>query len=66
MARAGQIMLSIPERGMRPRVTVKPAWVMAELTAPAKARLRVSQAACAVFQGMKRDGFAGASEDAKR
>jgi hypothetical protein len=39
---------------MRPRVTVIPAWVNAAFRTPASDRLRVNQAACAVFQGRKR------------
>ena len=59
-------MLSIPGRGMRPRVTLKPACVSAELTAPARARLRVIHGAWAVFHARKRVGWAGASDEAKR
>ena len=50
MATAGQAMLSMVVSAVRPRVTVMPAWSRAELRSPARARLRVTQAACAVFQ----------------
>ena len=58
-ATAGQVMLSMAGRAVRPRVTVMPAWSRAELSTPARARLRVTQAACAVFQGTKRAGCGG-------
>ena len=59
MATAGQVMLSTAGRAVRPRVTVMPAWSRAELRTPARARLRVTQAAWAVFHGRKRAGSAG-------
>ena len=52
-------MLSMPGKGMRPRVTLKPAWVSAELSAPARARLRVIHGAWAVFHARKRVGCCG-------
>src|ERR1700692_1797551 len=66
MARAGQVMLSSPGKGIRPRVTLKPACVMAEFTDPARPRLRVIHGAWAVFRAVKREGWARASDEAKR
>src|ERR1700758_2991251 len=65
MASAGQVMLSTPGTEMRPRVTLKPACVSAELTAPARAMLRVIHGAWAVFHARKRVGCAGARDEAK-
>ena len=59
MATAGQVMLSMPGRGVRPRVTLNPACGKRRVEDPARARLRVIQAAWAVFQAMKRVGCAG-------
>ena len=59
-------MLSTPGNAVRPRVTEKPACERAELTIPASAKLRVTQAPCAVFQAGKRVGDVGGSEDANR
>src|SRR5438477_634700 len=53
-------MLSIPGSGVRPRVTVVPACSNAEFSTPAKARLRVIHAACAVFHATNLAGVAGA------
>ena len=66
MASAAQVILSIPGRGMRPSVTLKPAWDIAEFTDPARPRLRVIHGAWAVFQAMKRVGWVGAIDEAKR
>ena len=59
-------MLSMPGRGVRPRVTVVPACSRAEFSTPASARLRVTHAACAVFHATKRVVFAGASDETNR
>jgi len=66
MSTAGQVRLSITGRPARARVTVTPAWVSAELRVPARATLRSTKAAWAVFQGVNWAALAGASEDAKR
>ena len=41
IARAGQVMLSMPGKEVRPRVTLRSGVVSAEFRAPARARLRV-------------------------
>ena len=46
-------MLSTVGNAVRPRVTFMPAWSRAELSDPARARLRVTEADCAVFQAAK-------------
>ena len=53
MATAGQVMLSIAGSAVRPRVTGTLACESAELITPASEMLRITQAACAVFQGRK-------------
>src|ERR1700761_1380942 len=53
MATAGQVMLSTAGSGILPRVTLRPAWVSAELRAPATARLLFTNGDCAVFHGVK-------------
>src|ERR1700739_3993915 len=63
MATAGQVMLSMTGRAVRPMVTLTPAWLRAALSIPASAMLRATQAACAVFQGTKVVCGAGASEE---
>src|SRR5580698_2673251 len=65
-ATAGQVMLSSAGSAVRPRVTDSPAWRSAELTTPARARLRVTHSACAVSQAGRRVAGAGGSDEAKR
>src|ERR1700677_3656997 len=66
MAMAGQVMLSTAGNAVRPNVTEMPACSRAELRTPARDRLRVTQAACAVFQAGIRVSGAGGSEETKR
>ena len=66
MARAGQVMLSIPGKGMRPRVTVKPACVRAELSDAGKAEAAGDPGGLSGFPCQEARGLAGASEEAKR
>ena len=59
-------MLSIDGNAVRPSVTGTLECESEESIAPARDRLRMIHAACAVFQGTKRESWTGASEETNR